>query len=206
MAKQESFQIKGRIQSIPSMEFFSGVVIDTATIKRLGDAVKGRFLAAIKGTGTENEPYSCALMPIKGGKRFLLISKQKMKAYNLELGQQVAVRLTVDRSKYGMPMVHELLEVFKIDKEAKRRFHLLTPGKQRNIIHYVSSAKNPDVRANRAVTLLDRLKATTEGKENIFQMMSSKGPVTSGDNVAAMKKEKAKSLRQKKYVNYEDLL
>jgi uncharacterized protein YdeI (YjbR/CyaY-like superfamily) len=60
-----------------------------------------------------------------------------------------------------------LQEILKSDSEARKRFDLLTPGKQRNIIRFVASVKSPEKRAERAELLIENLKTLVVGKETM---------------------------------------
>ena len=64
-----------------------------------------------------------------------------------------------------------MAEIFKQDKEAKRRFDLLTPGKQRYVIFYVAGVKSTQLRVYRAMLLLGNLKKLPEGKEAFRAML-----------------------------------
>jgi len=94
-----------------------------------------------------------------------------MKQIGVKDGEKVDVVLEPDESKYGMAVPEELQELFKQDKEGKKRFDLLTPGRQRYIIHYVSSVKNSQKRVDRAILLIENLKKLPKGKENFRDML-----------------------------------
>ncbi len=51
-------------------------------------------------------------------------------------------------------MSKELEEVLKTDIIAEERFHQISLGKQRSLIHYINTAKNIDTRINRAMKFL----------------------------------------------------
>ena len=84
------------------------------------------------------------------------------------------VELVPDESEFGMPVPEELDELFAQDEEGFRRFCGLSPGKQRNIIHFVSSVKNSQSRIDRALKLINNLKLLPEGKEKVSEIF--KGP------------------------------
>ena len=68
------------------------------------------------------------------------------------------VHLTKDDSEFGLPFPVELEEVLAQDKAGKEYFDKLTPGKQRNIIYAAGQVKNPDLRIQRAMVLIEHLK------------------------------------------------
>ncbi|MCY1308411.1 Bacteriocin-protection, YdeI or OmpD-Associated [compost metagenome] len=55
-------------------------------------------------------------------------------------------------------MPEELAELLAIDEEGNRLFQALKPGRQRDILYYVNGAKSVQVRIDRAIMMIDRLK------------------------------------------------
>ena len=98
-------------------------------------------------------------------------AQKRLKELGLHVHWPVKVELKFDKSKYGMELCEELLEVFAQDEQAKARFEKLSPGKQRNIIHYIGSVKNSDKRVDRALKLLENLKHLQVGKESFRQIL-----------------------------------
>jgi len=135
--------------------------VSPAQIKKLG----GKFLIRLVCTVNGKLSYQCALQGLGNGAGWIGINKARMKELGLALGAKVAVELKPDKSKYGLPMPEELEELLRQDEEGKRRFDALSPGKQRNILHYVSIHKNTDKRLDRAVTVIENLKRLEKGRE-----------------------------------------
>ncbi|CCH52617.1 hypothetical protein BN8_01630 [Fibrisoma limi BUZ 3] len=102
--------------------------------------------------------YHCALMPKGNGLFFISVGPPIRKKAGLVLGQAVKATIRRDDSPYGQAMPEELEELLAIDDEGNRRFHELTPGQQRGIMYYVSSAKGVQTRIDRAIRMIDRLK------------------------------------------------
>lgn len=102
--------------------------------------------------------FQCALMPAGDGVYFILINKKIRDQLKLKEGSKVEVHLTKDESEFGLPFPVELEEVLAQDKVGKEYFDKLTPGKQRNIIYAAGQVKNPDLRIQRAMILVDHLK------------------------------------------------
>jgi len=111
----------------------------------------------------EYEPFHAGFMPEGNGKYFIMLSKAKLKAYDLFLGKDVNVKLEVDKTKYGMKMPEEFEEVLSSDSEGEKYFEELTDGKKRSLIHMVATIKSQDIKISKALTILDHLKAN-EGK------------------------------------------
>lgn len=129
-------------------------------------ALGGKYKVRLKCQVNENAAFSCGLMPMGGGIAFIMLSKKRMKDLGLSGESTISVQLRFDTSKYGMEVPAELKEVLRQDPVGKKRFQKLSPGKQRNIIHYVSVLHGVDKKVDRAVTLIENLKRLPEGKEN----------------------------------------
>ena len=111
---------------------------------------------------------SSGLMPFKEY-WYILVNKELQKKLQLEIGDSVTLELARDESKYGMEMPVEFETVLNQDKLASEYFHLLTPGKQRNLIYIVSKVKNTDSRINKALAIIDHL-LETSGKLDFKQL------------------------------------
>ncbi|MFK7772611.1 MAG: YdeI/OmpD-associated family protein [Saprospiraceae bacterium] len=109
---------------------------------------------------TLNKDYSfpCAFMPKGNGIYFILINAEVRKICHLRIGSKVLVKLTLDKSKYGMPMPEEMEELLKIDDEANEFFHALTKGKQRSLLYIIGKPKSSEIRINKAIIIAEHLK------------------------------------------------
>ena len=110
-------------------------------------------------TVNNNEYFHAGLMPKGDGDYFIMLNKKRMKAFGLELGQEVSITLEKDTSKYGMKMPGEFEEVLSTDEDGQSYFEQLTDGKKRNLIHIIATVKNPDLRITKSLIILDHLKA-----------------------------------------------
>ena len=104
--------------------------------------------------------FPCSLLPSgeEKGSFYIWINKANREKYGLNAGDEVEVELVRDDSKYGMPMPAEFKEVLRQDKEAKKLFDALTPGKQRSFIWYTIRYKDEDRRIQAALIIMDHLK------------------------------------------------
>jgi hypothetical protein len=128
---------------------------NAAAVSRLKfeDKKSRRVVCTLNGRHT----FQCALLPMSGG--FCIIVNKKIRdKLGIIDGDKVTVELTRDDSKYGLPMPKELKEVLRQDREGKRIFHRLTPGKQRTILYYISKPKDIDRRIHYALTIIEHLK------------------------------------------------
>ncbi|MCB9082467.1 MAG: DUF1905 domain-containing protein [Lewinellaceae bacterium] len=118
-----------------------------------------RVVATLNGEHT----YQCALMPKGDGDFFIMLNKKTREKLGLFTGVPVDVVLLKDTSEYGLPMPAEFAELLTIDEAGDRYFHALTPGKQRTMIHWIGSVKNPDLQLRRALIVVEHLK-NNQGK------------------------------------------
>lgn len=114
-----------------------------------------RILFSINGRGR----ISRALMPSGTGDYFILINQDICKQYDLAPEEEVTLMIAPDDSEYGMPLPEELAELWAVDEEAYRVFHLMTPGKQRGLIYQVAKPKGAETRIKKAVQISEYLKS-----------------------------------------------
>ncbi|WP_299818008.1 DUF1905 domain-containing protein [uncultured Pontibacter sp.] len=119
----------------------------------------------------EKLTFQCGLMALGEGKAYISISKKRMQQLGLKLGDKVAVTLEKDDSPFGTEVPEEMEELLLQDEEGNRRFLLLKPAMQRYMLNHVSGVKNPQLRVDRAITLIENLKKLPEGKEDFRAML-----------------------------------
>lgn len=115
--------------------------------------------------------FQCGLMALGEGRAYISISKKRMQQLGLKLHDEVRVTLEKDDSTYGTEVPAEMEELLQQDEEGNRRFLLLKPGMQRYMLNHVSAVKSPQLRVDRAITLIENLKKLPEGKENFRAML-----------------------------------
>ncbi len=118
-----------------------------------------RFLITLNGS----EPMHKALMPDGQGGSFIIFNKEVQKKYDLKEGAIATVTVSKDESEYGMPMPEEMAVLMQQDPEGNACFHSLTKGKQRSLLYIIGKPKTSDTRLNKALVVLDYLKAA-QGK------------------------------------------
>ena len=101
--------------------------------------------------------WHCAILPLGDGRRFVILSKDKLKAADVDLGHHVHVVLEPDMSQYGMALPEDLEEMLEADPEFQRRFDEMKPGRRRGVIHHIASAKTEETIAKRIVRLMQEL-------------------------------------------------
>lgn len=135
------------------------------------DALGGKFKMRLLCTVNNKLTFQGGLVALGNGSGYISINMQRLKKLGLKFKDEISVSLKKDESEYGMPLSDELKELLDQDQEGMRRFKMLTPGKQRYIIHYVNTVKNSQLRIDRAILLISNLKKTKEGKESFRAML-----------------------------------
>ena len=103
--------------------------------------------------------FQAALMPKGKGVYFININKEIRKKLDIKEGDQLPIILSPDNSKYGTHLPEEMEELLAQDVEGSHVFHKLTIGKQRSLLHLISSPKSSDTRLRKALMTLDYLKS-----------------------------------------------
>lgn len=154
------------------LEAYAGVyhnvfIVKETEVRELMQREKNaaRIIFSINGKGK----ISRALMPAGDGDYFILVNQQICKEYKLEPEQEVTLQIMPDDSEYGMPLPEELAELWAVDEEAYRVFHLMTPGKQRSLIYQIAKPKGADTRIKKAVQISEYLKSVN-GKLDYKEM------------------------------------
>ena len=105
----------------------------------------------------DGEPWSCALGSAGPGEFMVMVSKARLDAHGLRVGSMAQMSLRPDTSTYGMPVPEALAEVFEFDPDIEVAFQRLLPGRQRNHLHVIGSAKSEETAAKRIAALLREL-------------------------------------------------
>lgn len=141
--------------------------IPASVVKKIGGIGKMRLICEVN----KSLSFQCGLMSLSEGRAYISINTKRMKELGVKQGDTVNIVLSEDKSEYGVNIPAELEELFKQDPEGKARFDKLTPGKQRYILNYVDTVKNPTLRAERVFLLISNLKKLPPGKESFRDML-----------------------------------
>ena len=153
-----------KLEHLVSMRYLE---VPASIIDKLG----GKYNVRLICTVNKKLSFQGGLVALGNGRGYISFNLKRMKEIGVKDGDEVQVELKPDRSKYGMDVPEELNELFRQDKQGKKRFDSLSPGKQRYIIHYVSSVKNTQKRVDRAILLIENLKKLPQGKESFRAML-----------------------------------
>ena len=104
--------------------------------------------------------WHCGLLGTGDGRWFVVVSKDKLKLAHTTLGGWVHIDFAVDDSKYGMPVPPDLQDMLDDDPEFLNRFDTMLPGKRRNAMHQIASAKTDATVAKRILKLMTDLGLT----------------------------------------------
>jgi hypothetical protein len=103
-------------------------------------------------------PFNLGVQFKKSGARYLSISQSMRKLAKLKPGDKVKVTFTiVDPDKLELP--EEMEAVLAQDEAGAKLWNKLTVGLQRSLVHYINSTKNVDLRIERALFLLNKVKS-----------------------------------------------
>ena len=151
----QPIHFESRIDRLPRKggEFFMMVPDEVAAV-----FVEGRRPARVRCRLNDAVEFQCAIRPKGGGGFYINVGTPIRQAAKLVLGQTIAATVIRDDSEYGRDMPEELKELLAMDDEGDRLFHEQLPSMQRNIIHYVSGAKSVQIRIDRAIMMINRLK------------------------------------------------
>lgn len=152
-----------RIDKLPYLMGMHYVEIPATIVKKLGGLNKQRLHCTLN----KKMQFPCGLMALREGMAYVSINKKRLNELELQVGDVIDVILEPDHSQFGMEVPEELEELLRQDPEGERRFLQLTPGKQRNIIYYISGVKSSNLRLDRALKLINNLKQAPEGKETM---------------------------------------
>ncbi|MCF0062704.1 YdeI/OmpD-associated family protein [Dyadobacter chenwenxiniae] len=120
--------------------------------------VQGRKPARVRCLLNDKVDFQCAIRPKGGGGFYINIGTPLRQEGKFVLGQKLHAEIRKDESEFGRDMPEELYELLEMDEEGKRLFHESLPSRQRGIIYYVAGAKSVQVRVDRAIMMINRLK------------------------------------------------
>jgi Domain of unknown function (DUF1905)/Bacteriocin-protection, YdeI or OmpD-Associated len=152
MAKKQSFKFETRLVEYKDMLVSTVVEIPVDVVKKLP---AGR----VRVEGYLNRiPFNLAIQSRKNGPKYLSVSQAMRKSAAVKPGDKVNVSfVVVDSNKLELP--EEMEAVLTQDDEGAKKWKKLTVGLQRSLVHYINSSKNVDVRIERALFLINKVKS-----------------------------------------------
>ena len=153
-----------RLEHLVGMHYLE---VPREVVQQLGGKFNFRVQCTVNGALT----FQGGLVALGQGDAYISINNKRLKQLGVKHGDTVTVALEEDKSQYGMPVPEELAELLQQDDAGRERFDLLTPGRQRYIIHYVAAVKSSQLRVDRAILLIENLKKLPLGKESFREML-----------------------------------
>lgn len=152
MAKKQTFSFQTRLTEYKDM-----LVSTVAEIPV--DIVKNLPAGRVRVEGKLNQiAFNLAIQSKKNGPKYLSVSQAMRKAAGVKAGDKVKVSFAiVDPDK--LDLTEEMEAVLAQDDEGAKKWNKLTVGLQRSLVHYINSSKNIDVRIERALFLVNKVKS-----------------------------------------------
>lgn len=127
----------GRIDINPYVQ-----VPDDILVKLQQAAKKEKGPVPVKGT-LQGKPFLANVVRYRGMWR-LYLNTEMRRAANVDVGDQVTVGLQFDSSPRTVPVPREFEFALSKSKSAKQAFEKLTPFRQKEILRYLNSLKQPE--------------------------------------------------------------
>jgi uncharacterized 2Fe-2S/4Fe-4S cluster protein (DUF4445 family) len=157
-SQQQIWQFTSTLEGSESRIYQTHVVVPSEIASALLALDAKRVVATVE-SNTASVEYQCGLIPRGKGKTVIMVNKEHRSTLSIDAGSAVRVELRKDESEYGLEMPEELAELFKQDEDGSRFFYALPEGKRRTLIYIVSSVKNSTRRIERAIAVVEHLKA-----------------------------------------------
>lgn len=145
---------------------YTHITVPSEIVEKVG-GYNTRLMCSLNGY----EKIHCGLMSKGDGRGLIIVNKKRQKAWNLDYRKEICATIELDHSKYGMEMCEELEALLEQDRSGFEMFEKITPGQQRNIIHYVGNVKSSQKRIDRAIMLIENLKTMPPGKFDYRHLM-----------------------------------
>jgi bifunctional DNA-binding transcriptional regulator/antitoxin component of YhaV-PrlF toxin-antitoxin module len=103
--------------------------------------------------------FQCGLFPKGKGIYFINLNKENRKKLGVVPGDELAIELTEDKSKYGIPIPPVFEELLIQDPKGEKHFHALTPGEQRSLLYIIAKPKSERLQLEKGLVILDFLRS-----------------------------------------------
>ena len=128
------------------------IVVPPLMLEMLGGRSTRRVIGTLNGY-----PVRLGLMPQTGGGRYLMINKDVCQAAGVHVGQSVALMLAPDPEPDRVDLPTELAEALEAWPEAEAQFEQLSGSMRRAIAQHISTARQAETRARRALEITEKL-------------------------------------------------
>lgn len=167
-----SFHFETSIDYLSNLRLHYLIIPSEILVKLNNGEEKGKFNQRVIVRVNDAIEWQAGIVALRDGDGYVAFSSARMKKINADRYDEVQVDIVLDQSVYGHEFPLELAELFKQDPNAKTRFELMTKGKQRTIIYYISQAKSSDIRLERCILYMNNLNKIAPGKETMKAIFS----------------------------------
>ncbi|MBC6610901.1 YdeI/OmpD-associated family protein [Hymenobacter sp. BT507] len=136
----------------PSFMPMQVLVVPVKVVEALGGKAIKRVLVELRGHAVR-----LGLHPLKSGERYLMLNQNLLTELGLRSGDEVTVGISPDPTPNQVDLPDELAEGLSSWPEAEAAFERLTPGTKRALAYHIESAKRPETRSKRVVSVLHQL-------------------------------------------------
>lgn len=152
MAKKKNFSFETRLVEYKEMLVSTVIELPVEVVSQLPP---GR----IRVEGKMNSvSFNLAIQNKKNGPKYISVSQAMRREAKVKPGEKVNVSFHIaDPDKLDLP--EEMQAVLAQDDEGAKKWNRLTVGLQRSLVHYINSSKNIDVRIERALFLINKVKS-----------------------------------------------
>lgn len=102
-----------------------------------------------------------AIQSSKDGDRFILLGIPLLREIRVGFGDMIEITMRPDPEPDLVDLGEEFTAVLELDDEAANLFYAMTPGRQRSLAMYVTSAKRTETRIARALDLANKIRTRT---------------------------------------------
>jgi len=109
--------------------------------------------------------FQSTLLPSGNGGHYMIVNKQMQKAADVRIGMEAQFRIEPNPQKRSDPVATpELEHVLRQSRDVRKFYESLSPSMRREIIRFISEAKNTDTRRRRSERMAERLLETMEAE------------------------------------------
>jgi len=136
----------------PSFMPMQVLLVPIEAVAAVGGKVIKRVVVALRG-----RTVRLGLHPLKSGERYMMLNQALLTELDLRSGDEVTVSISPDPTPNHIDLPEELTEGLSSWPEAEVAFERLTPGTKRALAYHIESAKRPETRSKRIVSVLHQL-------------------------------------------------
>ncbi len=149
----QTYSFKGFVELAKGQGISSLIYVPDKKLKQIN--YKSRI--RIQGKINEEIDFNLAIQSKKTGEKYLSFGSDLRRKAKVKIGDNVFISFQIVSSDF-LEFPEELQVALEQDEIAAKFFKSLTIGFQRSLIHYINSAKSIEVRINRALKILDKVK------------------------------------------------